>query len=261
MMTIWGKGKSAKLLARELGVKRNLKRPDVFIRYKRLDYPQRFTKEINTLEAVKLASHKYKSLKVIEEAGCLIPPCSTNLSDLTKDGFSGIILARKFYHSKGSDIAVLNYKNGHLQHKPECSLGYCTDEGDCPNYNCDNMLGFYHRDYYVQYLKARAEYRYHVAFGKIILCTKKKLAEGEEDDSIIKNHQNGKWLQVVCKETPRFSASCVKAVAALGLDFGAVDFINYKTEPVILEVNTAPGLQVQNRLDAYVKAFKENIRR
>lgn len=46
---------------------------------------------------------------------------------------------------------------------------------------------------------------------------------------------------VVSDET---KAEAVKAVAALGLDFGAVDIvIDREGKPVILEVNTAPGIQ------------------
>lgn len=242
MLSIWGKGKSAKLLAASLGCRRNLRRGDVIIRYGRVDNPRRFRREINSADAIRRASHKYKSLKIIEEAGVRVPPCSTNLADLTKDGFSGIILARDFYHTKGQDIIIQEFTRG------------------CPVQNGDARdERFQHKQYFIQYLKPRAEYRYHVAFGKVILATKKILAEGATDDSIIRNHQDGKWVQVQCEETPRFSDACIKAVQALGLDFGAVDFLNYKREAVILEVNTAPGLQVSNRLEAYVKAFRENI--
>ena len=99
-----------------------------------------------------------------------------------------------------------------------------------------------------------------MAFNKVILCTKKILAEGQTDDTLIRNHQNGKWKQVTCTETNSFSEACIKSVKALGLDFGAVDFINVRGIPYILEVNTAPGLEVENRLDAYVRAIKENVR-
>jgi glutathione synthase/RimK-type ligase-like ATP-grasp enzyme len=246
MLTVWGKGNSSKLLAAALGCRRNLRRNDAIIRYARVDNPQKFAKEINKASAVRLASQKYESLKVIEAAGVKVPPCSTRLEDLTKDNFSGIILARDYYHSKGSDIIVGKFEHGDLQGQWEDLAG-------------NKLQGRPARNYFIKYLKPRAEYRYHVAFGKVILPTKKILAEGEEDDSIIRNHQGGKWRQVVCTETPRFSESCIKAVEALGLDFGAVDFINVSKEAVILEVNTAPGLEVQNRLDAYVAAFRSEI--
>jgi len=48
------------------------------------------------------------------------------------------------------------------------------------------------------------------------------------------------------------------AVQALGLDFGAVDLIIEKRteQPVVLEVNTAPGLSSPTTLAAYVEAIK-----
>ena len=107
-------------------------------------------------------------------------------------------------------------------------------------------------------MKSRAEYRYHVAFGKVILCTK-KIPAADNACNLIRNHQDGLWGQVTCIETPRFSEACVRAVEVHGLDFGAVDFLNIKGEPVMLEVNTAPGLEVENRLALYTASFKQYI--
>jgi glutathione synthase/RimK-type ligase-like ATP-grasp enzyme len=52
----------------------------------------------------------------------------------------------------------------------------------------------------------------------------------------------------------------VKAVAALGLDFGAVDVAwnEHYNKCVVFEVNTAPGLY-GHTLDVYVNAIKEML--
>jgi glutathione synthase/RimK-type ligase-like ATP-grasp enzyme len=233
-LTVWGKGPSSKLLAKALGVRRNRINADVVVRYGKVDPLPMRAKEINNADAIRLASNKYKSLCVMKEAGVKVPPFGREIADLPVLPISSTIFGRDAYHSKGTDIVVIE-RTG------------------------DGLSGFKEKDYYIQYLKSRAEYRYHVAFGKVILCTKKVLAEGEEDDSLIRNHQDGKWQQVVCVETPRFSEACIKAVQAHGLDFGAVDFLNVNREAVVLEVNTAPGMQVENRLEAYAKAIKEQI--
>lgn len=247
MLSVWGKGSGSKALARALGVKRNIRRADKVIRWKSLEVLGQPTKEFNSTSAIRLASHKYNSLKAIEQAGVKVPPCSTRLADLTKDRFNGIILAREFYHTKGEDISIGEFENGNFKGTSWYDIHHQPVDPD-------------NAEYYIKYLKPRGEYRYHVAFGKVILATKKILAEGAVDDSLIRNHQDGKWKQVVCTETEKFSEACIKAVVALGLDFGAVDFINVKGEPYILEINTAPGLEVENRLEAYKKAFLENMR-
>ena len=201
---------------------------DIIIRYGKLDPHPRATREINNAEAIRKSSNKYQALALLRDVGIKVPKISRRAEDMDK---TKIIFGRDFYHSKGSDIVV---------------------------YQSNTQLG--NHDYYIEYMKPRGEYRYHVAFGKVILATKKVLAEGEQDDSLIRNHQDGKWRQVTCDETPRFSEACIKSVEALGLHFGAVDFINVKGEPYILEVNTAPGLQLENRLSAYVRAIAENVR-
>jgi glutathione synthase/RimK-type ligase-like ATP-grasp enzyme len=221
-------------LAQTLGVKRNRKQADIVIRYGiparedlKIDY--RGKRVVNKIEAIRQASNKYYALKKITEAQVCTPRCSTKISEMDR---SKIIFGRDFYHSKGSDIVV-------YQPRQEIRL----------------------HDYYIEYVKPRAEYRYHVAFGKVILATKKVLAEGETDDTLIRNHQDGKWRQVTCVETPRFSEDCIKAVKCLGLDFGSVDFIycGGGARAIILEVNTASGLEVENRLEAYTKAFEEKL--
>ncbi len=249
MLRLLGKGKSSKLLAKALGIRRNQRpqRADSIILWRSLeDFTSGNVRVFNNANAIRNASHKYKSLKMFEEAGVNVPPCSTRLEDLTKDKFSGIIFARQFYHTKGQDIAIGEFKDGKF-------VGYTWKDINGNPVDPDDA------QYFIKYLKPIGEYRYHVAFGKVILPTKKVLSEGETDDSLIRNHQDGKWKQVVCKETERFSKACIKAVEALGLDFGAVDFINVGGKAYVLEVNTAPGLEVENRLEAYVKAFKEQI--
>lgn len=233
-LTVWGRGHASKVLAKALGVKRNLFTADTIIRYRRLD-SHGAIRQINSVEAIRRSSHKYKSLQIIQEAGLDIPQITKDKAIVKADIIASpanIWFGRDYYHSKGTDIEVYTYET--------CSI---------PT-----------RDYYIKYMKPKGEYRYHVAFNKVILCTKKILAEGQTNDTLIRNHQNGKWVQVTCTETNSFSEACIKSVKALGLDFGAVDFINVRGIPYILEVNTAPGLEVENRLDAYVRAIKENVR-
>ena len=91
------------------------------------------------------------------------------------------------------------------------------------------------------------EYRVHVFKGEVFDYAKKYLKYKERDkkDKLVKNHKNG-WTfirgGIILPRAVRDEA--VKAVNALGIDFGAVDVMYdlYKELPAILEVNTAPGL-------------------
>lgn len=116
---------------------------------------------------------------------------------------------------------------------------------------------------YTQYVKPMVEYRVHVAFGKAISVQAKLKRRGEErtdDGQLIRNLANG-WVFAVNEIRPidpQGSQVAVNAVAALGLDFGAVDMIlSQNGNYLVLEVNTAPGLSAPSTLEAYKTAFNE----
>ena len=117
---------------------------------------------------------------------------------------------------------------------------------------------------YTQYVKKLKEFRCHVAFGNVIdIQEKRRRANTEEKaDSRIRNHQTG-W--VYCRgeivEPTGLREIAVSAIAALGLDFGAVDLIyNQKKEQcLVLEVNTACGLE-GTTLRNYVNLIVEHAK-
>lgn len=111
---------------------------------------------------------------------------------------------------------------------------------------------------YVQYVKKKHEFRVHVLKGKIIHVQQKKLKNGFEANKI-RSHDNGYVFAVNDIQVPEnVKSEAIKAVAALALDFGAVDVIyNEKQERAyVLEVNTAPGL-CETTATKYADAFKE----
>lgn len=98
---------------------------------------------------------------------------------------------------------------------------------------------------YTQYVKKRKEFRVHVVAGKVIDVQQKKRRHGSQADNWICNLANG-W--VFCHdgivEPDGLRDLAIRSVAALGLDFGAVDLIfnEHYNQCYVLEVNTAPGL-------------------
>lgn len=112
------------------------------------------------------------------------------------------------------------------------------------------------------YFKAKEEYRVHVLRDKILDVQQKRRntdVPREEVNYAVRSHANG---FVFCRENvdppEAMLKVCVDAVAALGLDFGAVD-VRYNTNDktcCVLEVNTAPGLE-GSTIEKYSGAFTE----
>lgn len=117
---------------------------------------------------------------------------------------------------------------------------------------------------YTKYVPKLIEYRIHVANGVAIFAQMKKRKlenEQDKDEKLIRNYDNG-W--VFCPiELPlvraEHLAEAVKAVKALGLDFGAVDMVIGKKDnnAYVLEINTAPGLESPGLIAAYKDAFRK----
>lgn len=109
----------------------------------------------------------------------------------------------------------------------------------------------------------------------IDLVQKKRSNQSIQDvrgmaERIVRSHDNG-WifahenlfLEGGIREL--ISSTAVSAVQALGLDFGAVD-IAVRAQPgqrpivKVLEVNTAPGLENTQTIQAYINSFRSVIR-
>lgn len=126
----------------------------------------------------------------------------------------------------------------------------------------DSLDKFVNAPLYTTYKKKRSEYRVHVFNGEVIdVVEKKRQREAEMTDyeSMVRSHHNG-W--VFCRDdiqvTDELKNQALKAVGALGLDFGAVDIIYNQHENMyyVLEVNTAPAL-TGTTLDNYITAINK----
>lgn len=114
---------------------------------------------------------------------------------------------------------------------------------------------------YTKDTKAKFEYRIHVFKDLIIDSQQKKKRNGHEGGiSGIRNHDNG-WIYA--REGVTFPIpvleQAIKAVRALGLDFGAVDvgYNESEAKAYVYEVNSAPGLH-NTTLALYTNAIKEH---
>lgn len=117
---------------------------------------------------------------------------------------------------------------------------------------------------YTREVKAGKEYRVHVFDGKVIDYAKKgrriSTDEADRPSHLIRNYSKGWVFLRDNQELPEIiKEESIRAVKALGLDFGAVDIAMIKDttdQCCTYEVNTSPGLQ-----GTTIKAYVDAIRR
>ncbi len=116
---------------------------------------------------------------------------------------------------------------------------------------------------YTKHFKKHKEYRVHVGIkpngerSVIHIQQKRKRIGFESNTSGIRNYDNG-WV-FACNNVDPLTAEqldvAIQGVAALGLNFGAVDLLmDRQGNVVICEINTAPGLE-GTTLEKYVNFF------
>lgn len=191
---------------------------------------------INKPEAVRRASNKIETFRVLSAAGVPTVDWTTNRDVARRwlDDDMLIYCRTTATGSQGRGIVVVGQDDLSLPHAPLYTKGFNKTH----------------------------EFRVHVAFGRVIDYSKKRRRDGAEGSAHIKNHANG-W--VFCRDgvalPSKVSDACIKAIAALGLDFGALDVL-YKErddKAAILEVNSAPGIE-GTTLERYTEAFRNLVR-
>lgn len=196
-------------------------------------------KIFNEPEAVMVASDKVSTFIALRDAGLTnnIPKFTTDIEEAKLWVSSGItVYCRTLTRaSQGRGIVVART----VEEVVEAPLY----SGKCPR---------------------NREIRIHVFSGQVIdFAQKKKMSEERmEEDGItysndVRSHGNG-W--VFARDGVQIPDSAkevaIKAVAALGLDFGAVDMALSLNSPKVFEVNTAPGLE-GTTLERYCEKIKE----
>ena len=236
--------------------------------------PPDYEVDLNQPDRVAVASNKLSALEALQEAGVSHVPFTTSRLEAESWIVNG---AKVFVRSvlnghSGEGITVANANNdisflGSISEQlSEEGWDYLAEMVDN---EADNLFeSLPEAPLYTHGLQNHGEYRVHVFNGEVILYQKKSrrvdddgnviTADGEHAD--VRNLTSN-WIYRTgdLRRLERIEHLAVDAVAALGLDFGAVDIIKDENGNVfVLEVNTAPGLGNTATLEAYVNAFNSN---
>lgn len=193
---------------------------------------------INKPGAVAKAANKLLAFNAFKEAGVATPKFTVDRQEA-----AGWVMA-------GASVVCRAKLNGHSGE----GITIITPEEL-------EQIGMMHRvPLYTNYIKKTEEYRVHVFDGKAFFVQRKARKVDVPDEEVnwqVRNHANGFIYAHAGVEVPEAAQELsVKAVVALGLDFGAVDLILTKSGRwYVLEVNTACGLE-GTTLDKYAEQLK-----
>ena len=235
---------SARALAAALGILRLNReggawgRPqDTIINWGSSTIRETRAKVLNMPFFVDLASDKLKSMQIFSEQGVRVPEWTTS-----REAAQAMI-------DRGGTVLARTLLKAHS------GRGIVSCGGDQP---------LVEAPLYCRYVKKAEEYRVHVLRGEVIDMQRKvKAPDREVRDWQIRNHANGFIFQRNELAVPAdVTEQAVKAVFALGLDFGAVDvgWNKHEGQAYVYEVNTAPGL-TGSTLVNYAEKFYSLLRR
>lgn len=174
---------------------------------------------LNTPTSVAAASNKLSALTIMKENEINVPPFTTDPEQARNWSDGGyVVFARQTLNGhSGSGIGEIEPGNP-ITPAP----------------------------LYTQYLSKRHEYRIHVVGATVIDIQQKRRKLSVPDSEVnwrIRTNSNGfVFCRANVRPPPAAQEVAVQAVKSLDLDFGAVDVIVHERRPVVLEVNTAPGL-------------------
>ena len=189
---------------------------------------------LNAPGKVQVASNKLEAFRVMKADEVIVPPFTADQRTAKHWVNTGeIVVCRTKLQGSGGDGIVLAKTEQELVAAP----------------------------LYTKYKKKKSEWRIHIFKGNVIMVQRKVRDFDVPDEEVkweIRNHANGFVFQQHGINPPvEVMTQSERAIAALGLDFGAVDVIwNERDQKAyVLEVNCAPGL-VGTTIERYADAIK-----
>jgi hypothetical protein len=198
----------------------------------------RSVRVLNNPSKVSVAGNKLSALQALSSAGVAVPQFTTNTATAEEWVRSGstVVERHELRGNSGAGIRIVNL----------------DDQSMASNVTYAPL--------YTKFIPKTAEFRVHVFRGEVIdyIEKKKKLADNRPANfNKYVSSINLGWVfsRTDVRDMPEVRQIAIQAVAALGLDFGAVDIVFYEGRPYVLEVNTAPGVS-GTTLVKYANAFR-----
>lgn len=202
----------------------------------------------NRREELRLQSNKVEQLLLLRTAGVTVPTFSTSV-----DG----ILDNRRQPAKIMSRNTTDHRNRQMYGGRGIDVHPRDADG---NYNLPPD-----RDLYMLWSNKHRQFRVHVVRGRTLV--RELHWERDEPKPEIWNHQNG-FVSVIpdltrtntLRSPTLITTKATHAVAALGLDFGAVDVMVTTSGGIyVLEVNTAPGLKSPAVIEFYAKNLAAGV--
>lgn len=239
------------LLQIEHGTEPPERREDILIRWgSSVAVPHRPAVTLNRRAAIETATNKFLSLEVMHRNNISVPRFSSvqdmvrqHGEHITTDVFRNLgyrvpILARNRAHTRGQDVLL------------------CLQDIDFAR------AIKWDREFFIEYIPTKSEYRVHVFRNNVIRVSEKVLRNRKNYVPYLRTHDNNHVFQD--ERTPLSNENkqvAVNAVRAIGLDFGAVDIlVSDDNRSYVLEVNTGPSL-MDSGAEIYVYRLREEIAR
>lgn len=187
---------------------------------------------LNRRESIINAANKLTAFLLFAEGGVETPPFFTNYDSIPREDESRRFVARgSLTGHSGAGITI----------------------GTRDEIRRDVHL-------YTAYIPKEQEYRVHVVGSSVVFVQRKARRRDCDNPNWDVRNLAGGFVFVAAESPPEGTGELsVRAVRALGLDFGAVDVILGRDGKLyVLEVNTACGLE-QRTADKYAAALKEII--
>jgi glutathione synthase/RimK-type ligase-like ATP-grasp enzyme len=244
---------------------------------------------LNHPNFVRINRNKFEALKLMKQAGINVAPFvdSENVLKALADKKSGIslpLIGRRNYHQGGKGFhncmtermikIAINEEDGaqYFQNFIDIENEYRVHVFDgkvilmqkkVPRDNMAEAFIEQHSDKIVQTAERAGKKLDKDTMDYVLAQTGSRVLE--KPDGIIRSNSRG-WkfsiMNTASQKSNHMDAirdMAIRAVAAVGLDFGAVDMCcDYDKKCFVLEVNTGPGLK-ESALDAYIKVLSEKI--
>ncbi|RLF88109.1 hypothetical protein DRN34_00030 [Thermococci archaeon] len=237
------------------------------------------TPVLNHPNNIRTNRNKLAALDVMQDANVKVPkyaPMASALAALDNNTLSLPVIARKKYHQGGKGFWLCPMRTnvtkaadqgaGYIQElievKTEFRLHVFADKVLHAVKKVERSQEELQKAYVRKNLEkmkniaAKKEQAFDEATAIMVLERQAKQLDGA--DETLKNNIGWKFSKIT-KVNKDLEVEAIKAVGALGLQFGAVDCVlDIKGKPWIIEVNTGPGLE-ESPFKAYVKAFDAKI--